>query len=118
MTISKKKVIKKQVSIKQVKEKTKPEYKPVFTIPIVTRKTVKIDANYYGIKQYLKNRLGVDLFRKLKENGKKVIDDNESLFEGKPKFNWANYYNEMNLVILDYWMKYCVWFDRVVNKHE
>jgi hypothetical protein len=96
----------------------KPKYKPIFCINIVEKRVIKRDLNYYGIKQYLKNHIGVDLFKKL-TNGDK--EKPELKKEEKPKFKkypiW-DYYQEMNLVILNYWFKYSKYWDKVVNKHE
>lgn len=118
-----KKVISKKVEPKpkvELKPKPKQEYKPIFCIPIVEKRIIKRDLNYFGIKQYLKNHIGIDLFKKLK-NG----DEKKEIKEPKKKFNYAEYYEDMNKLILNYWVKilmcwvkYCAWFNKVVNKHE
>jgi hypothetical protein len=72
--VTKKKLVKKQVKkqepidkeeIKEVKV-IKPLYKPVF-LPITIEKVKTTDANYFGIRQWLKNNINLDTFRKIKE---------------------------------------------------
>jgi len=92
--VTKKKIIKKEV----VEEKPKPTiepYKHVF-LPMEFKFTKKVDANYYGIKQYLKNKCGIDLFRKLK-NG-------DSDKPKKEKFD-----------INKFWIEYCDWWNKTFN---
>jgi hypothetical protein len=96
------------------KEPIKKEYKPIFCIPIVEKKVIKRDINYYGVKQYLKNKLGLDLFKKLKDDIadrklKKVVVKKES-------FDYKKYYEDMNNCILEYWNKYCVWWSNHVRR--
>ena len=76
------------------KEPVKKEYKPIFCIPIVEKKIIKRDINYYGVKQYLKNKLGLDLFKKLKDDIadrklKKVVVKKES-------FDYKKYYESVD----------------------
>jgi len=95
---------------KQVKEK--PVYKPVF-LSFKIKRTKKIDANYYGIKQKLKG-LGIDLFKKLKSDKPvKEKNENKNLYYIKIEA----YYNQTNLLILSYWGKYCKLWNEVIN-HE
>lgn len=90
------------------KEPVKKEYKPIFCIPIVEKKIIKRDINYYGVKQYLKNKLGLDLFKKLKDD----IADRKFKKEvvKKEPFDYKKYYKDMNNCILECWDKYCVWW--------
>jgi hypothetical protein len=97
----------KKIVVKKEKPIPKPVYKPVF-LPIVIKTVKKHDANYYGIKQKLKNNIGLDLFKKLR-NGKPKKE--------QPEKKKQDYYNEMNELILLYWVRYCNWFNKVVN-HE
>lgn len=88
---AKKKVVKKEIKKEVVEEKILSPYKPVF-LPMEFEFTKKVDANYYGIKQYLKNVMGLDLFKKVNGNKK----------EDKP--------------IKNYWQEYCDWWNKNFNK--
>ena len=99
MTAKKTTIKKIQVVKSKQATKEKPIYKPVF-LPITIKRVIKTDANYYGIKQKLKNYAGLDLFRKLR-------DDKPKKEEKLKKENFLSVY----------WLKYCKWWNEVIN-HE
>lgn len=93
MVTKKKPAIKKEIKKEVIEEKiiSSVPYKPVFP-PMEFKFTKKVDANYYGIKQYLKNYMGIDLFRKLKNGIDKPKKEEKSL-----------------------WVKYCDWWNNKFN---
>jgi len=79
--VTKKKIVKKKVEIKkeeikpEIKKEVKPIYKPLFNIPLVIIKKKSKDANYFGIRQWLKNHINLDTFRKIKKTDDKLSED-------------------------------------------
>ena len=72
--VTKKKIIKKKIEDKkqeikpEIKRIIKPVYKPLFNIPLIIIKKKSKDANYFGIRQWLKNHINLDTFRKIKKS--------------------------------------------------
>lgn len=71
-------------------------------IPVIRTKTKQMDLNYYGIRQKMLKILKIDTFKKIKPNIKK-----------KEPFDYKKYYEDMNVCILDYWNRFCIWWDKI-----
>lgn len=70
-------------------------------IPVIRKKTKQMDLNYYGIRQKMLKILKIDTFKKIKPNIK------------KEPFDYKKYYEDMNVCILDYWNRFCIWCDKI-----
>ena len=122
---------KKSVKIKQklkTEIKQEPEkYKSVF-LPIIIEKQKRFDANYYGIKQYLKNRIGLDFFKRIRDERTEKKKEHKFIFKiGNLYFysvileNFSelyDYYQQMNLYILSLWFRYCHWWNKIINRSK
>jgi hypothetical protein len=113
MTAKKKKPVKPEkkepvkVEKKEVDKPEKEKYTPIF--PTVTRKKFNAyEVNKFAIKQKLKT-VGLDLFKKLKPE-KKIEEKKE--YEKHPL---NDYYQEMNMVILSIWFKFCKLWEEKIN---
>jgi hypothetical protein len=65
------------------------KYVPVF-VPIVKETTLKIDLNYFSIRQKMK-KYGMNTFKSIRQTNKETGD------------SLTKYYEEMNLCILNFY---------------